>query len=317
MLRSMLSRLAFGAFPAALCAGLAVADPAAGQAPAPPIPVIDVHMHTPLQSGVAAWRAAMTELNVRAAVLIGTPRQWRGMTGLDDPRFLPSLTFPCEDGRVPNVGWQCFDDGAAFPDLAALRRWAQEGRIRALGEVNAQYMGIAPGDPRLEPYYALAEELDLPLGIHLGIGPPGLAYQRPGFPPRRSPHYRAAAGDVLALEDVLIRHPRLRLYVMHAAWPMTEDMLYMLYMHPQLHVDVSVLQWAIPRAAYYAHLRRLVEGGFADRIMFGSDGGVQHLRAGIEAILNADFLTPEQKRAILHDNAARFFRLGAEAGPSP
>lgn len=284
---------------------------ARGPAPFRP-PVIDVHMHTPLPANLPEWRAAMQELNVGSAVLIGTPRQW-GAAAPADPVFIPSLLFPCEGGRAPNIGFQCFDDGAEFPDIATLRRWITERRIRALGELNAQYMGVAPNDPRLEPYYALAEELDIPVGIHLGIGPPGAAYQgRPGFPPRKSPRYSAAAGDVTALEEVLIRHPRLRLYVMHAAWPMADDMLYMLYMHPQLHVDVSVLQWAIPRTAYYVHLRRLVEAGFGDRIMFGSDGNVERLRSGIEAIMVADFLSDEQKRAILHDNAARFFRLQGE-----
>jgi uncharacterized protein len=253
----------------------------------------------------------MDELNVRAAVLIGTPRLWSAdPQSATDRRLIPSLTFPCEGGGMPNIGAQCFDDGATLPSVDMVRRWVSEGRVRALGELNAQYAGIAPDDPRLEPYYALAEELDIPVGIHLGIGPPGAAYEnRPGFPPRKSPNYRAAAGQVTSLESVLIRHPRLRLYVMHAAWPMEDDMLYMLYMHPQLHVDLSVLQWAIPRPAYLSYLRRLVEAGFANRLMFGSDGGVRHLRSGIEAIMTADFLSDEQKRAILHDNAARFLRL--------
>jgi predicted TIM-barrel fold metal-dependent hydrolase len=144
----------------------------------------------------------------------------------------------------------------------------------------------------------------------LGSGPPGAAYAaRTGVPPRKSPNYSPSAGDVLALEKVLLRHPRLRIYVMHAAWPRRDDILYMLYMHPQLHVDVSVLQWAIPRPAYFSYLKDLVDAGFAGRIMFGSDGGPKHLRAGIAAILEATFLTDSQKRAILHDNAAQFFKL--------
>jgi predicted TIM-barrel fold metal-dependent hydrolase len=43
--------------------------------------------------------------------------------------------------------------------------------------------------------------------------------------------------------------------------------------------------------------------------MFGSDGGVRHPREGVQAIRDADFLTEEQRRAILHDTAARFLRL--------
>lgn len=270
-------------------------------------PVIDVHMHAPRPQDMAQWQAAMDELGVRRAIFIGTPAQ---LEGADRGSFIPSLTFPCEGGQMANIGLPCFEGGAELPPIDQLRAWVREGRVGAFGELNAQYMGMAPDDPRLEPYYALAEEFDVPVGIHLGIGPPGVAYEgRQGFPPRKSPHYRGAAGDPRALEDVLIRHPNLRVYAMHAAWPMRDEMIYMLYMHPQLYVDVSVLQWAIPRAAYYDYLRDLVNAGFADRIMFGSDGGLRHLREGVDAIRNADFLTEEQKRAILHDNAARFFRL--------
>jgi hypothetical protein len=269
--------------------------------------IIDTHMHAPRAQEMSEWRAAMDELGVRRAVLIGAPAQ---LESADRTRFVPSLMFPCEGGRAPNIGFPCFADDAEFPTVEEVRAWVRAGRVAALGEINAQYMGVAPDDPRLEPFYALAEELDIPVGIHLGIGPPGAAYEgRQGFPPRKSPNYRGEAGSPLALESVLIRHPNLRLYVMHAAWPMRDEMMYMLYMHPQLYVDVSVLQWAIPRNAYYSYLRDLVDAGFANRIMFGSDGGVRHLREGVQAIRDADFLTEEQKRAILHDNAARFFRI--------
>jgi len=287
-------------FIGALACASAIAGDSAAQ-------IFDTHMHAPRAQDTDAWRAAMDELGVRRAVFIGTPAQ---LEGADRERFIPSLTFPCEGGRMANIGLRCFENDAELPPIDQLRAWVREGRVAALGEVNAQYMGMAPDDPRLEPYYALAEELDIPVGIHLGIGPPGAAYVgREGFPPHKSPNYRGEAGDPRALEDVLIRHPNLRLYVMHAGWPMRDEILYMLYMHPQLHVDVSVLQWAIPRPAYYSYLRDLVDAGFGNRIMFGSDGGVQHLRQGVEAIRNADFLTDEQKQAILHDNAARFFRI--------
>jgi predicted TIM-barrel fold metal-dependent hydrolase len=191
-----------------------------------------------------------------------------------------------------------------------LRDRVKNGEIKVFAELSPQYLGIAPDDAKLEPYYALAEELDVPVGIHLGIGPPAVAYlNRPGFPPVKSPNYRGAAGSPLLLEDVLIRHPKLRIYAMHAAYPFRDEMIYMLYMHPQLYVDISVLQWAIPRAAYYRYLRELVEAGFAKRIMFGSDGGPDKLKDGVDAVMKADFLTAEQKSDILYNNAARFFKL--------
>lgn len=278
-------------------------------------PVFDVHLHSPFTAdNVKTMFSTMDSLNVVHAVFIGSSGQLDSLPGKTPGRLLPALMFPCEGGRMPNAGVQCFPNGAQpFPDLAWLRQEVTAGRIRVFGELSAQYLGISPNDPRLEPYFALAEELDVPVGIHLGIGPPGIAYSDTRMPPFKSPNYRGAAGDPYLLEDVLVRHPKLRLYVMHAAWPDITRMIYMLCMHPRLYVDISVLQYAIARPAYMTALRTLVEAGLANRIMFGSDGGARFLAMGVEAIEQAPFLSEQQKRDILYDNAMRFFRIGPQA----
>ena len=48
--------------------------------------------------------------------------------------------------------------------------------------------------------------------------------------------------------------------------------------------------------------------------MFGSDQGVwpEVIAMAIESIDRAEFLTAAQKRDIFYNNAARFFRLGAQ-----
>jgi hypothetical protein len=60
-----------------------------------------------------------------------------------------------------------------------------------------------------------------------------------------------------------------------------------------------------------AYIRRLVEAGYGKRIMFGSDNMAwpESIRLAVESIESADFLTPEQKRDIFYNNAARFFPL--------
>jgi len=172
-----------------------------------------------------------------------------------------------------------------------------------MGELVTQYDGVGPNDPRLEPYWKLAEELDVPVGIHMGPGPPGAAYL--GLK-----NYRMGLSDPLLLEDVLVRHPRLRLYVMHAGWPMIDRMIALLYAHPQVYVDVAVIDYTQPRAEFYRYLQRLVEAGYGKRVMFGSDQMVwpEAIGLAVDAIQSAKFLTEEQKRDILHDNAARFLR---------
>jgi len=205
-------------------------------------------------------------------------------------------------GRImPSAGFGQAND---FPSVAALRALHKQGSLAAISEISAQYAGIGPDDPKLEPYYALAEELDIPVGIHLGPGPPGTAYFA-------TPAYRAALGDPFRLEPVLLRHPRLRLYAMHAGWPMGEAMIAMLYAHPQLYVDVGILDYAYPPADFYAYLKRLIDAGFERRIMFGSDHMIwpDAIPLAIDRIEKAPFLNARQKRLIFHDNAARFLRI--------
>ncbi|WP_224360301.1 amidohydrolase family protein [Hyalangium versicolor] len=190
------------------------------------------------------------------------------------------------------------------PSVETVRQWFKEGRYKALAEVANQYGGMEPNDPAFEPYLALAEELDVPVGIHIGTGPPGAPYL--GFD-----KYRARMHSPLALEEVLLKHPRLRIYVMHAGWPMLDDMLAVMWAHPQVYVDTGVIIYALPKAGFYRYLQRLVEAGFGRRVMFGSDQMVwpEVLPRAIQLIEDAPFLSAEQKRDILYNNAARFLRL--------
>jgi predicted TIM-barrel fold metal-dependent hydrolase len=113
------------------------------------------------------------------------------------------------------------------------------------------------------------------------------------------------------LEEALVRHPRLRVWIMHAGWPMLDDLLAVLWTHPQVYVDLGVIIFALPRAELYRYLRVIVEAGFGSRVMFGSDQMVwpETIERGIRTIEEAPFLSEQQKRDILYNNAARFLRL--------
>lgn len=208
------------------------------------------------------------------------------------------------DRIIPALGFGIGD----LPSIDTLRAMHKAGRLKVLGEIGAQYEGVGPDDPRLEPYWSLAEELDIPVGIHMGPGPPGASYL-PGLKP-----YRARLSNPLGLEDVLVRHPKLRLYVMHAGWPMADEMVALLYAHPQVYVDTAVIDYVLPRAEFHRYLRRLVEAGYGKRVMFGSDNMVWPgaIAPAIASIESADFLSAAQKRDILYNNAATFLRLGPD-----
>ena len=189
------------------------------------------------------------------------------------------------------------------PDLETLKR-AYAAGFSGMGEIATQLTGVSPNDPTtLEPYFALAEDRDLPVLIHtLGIGP-----YLPGF--------RSAMGSPLLLEEVLVRHPKLRLFVENTGYPYRDEMIAMMTQYPQLHEDVSTISWVLPRAAFYDYLQALVRAGLGKRVMFGSDQmrWPDKIGEAIEAIEQAPFLTDEQKRDILYHNAVRFLRLEEHA----
>lgn len=191
--------------------------------------------------------------------------------------------------------------------LESLKALHAAGKAPVFAELGAQYRGLRADDPIFEPFWALAEQLDVPVGIHLGEGIPG---QMAGGKDR----YRAALTSPFQLEAVLLRHPRLRLWVMHAASPLTDEMIAMLFEYPQLHVDVAANVWNMPRAQFYDQLKRMVDAGFSKRIMFGSDQTLfpQAIGLAIDTIEQAPFLSEVQKRDILYHNAARFLRLTPE-----
>ena len=205
---------------------------------------------------------------------------------------------------IPAVQFQLGRDEMS-PD--SLRRLFQSGKFAVFGEIGNQYSGIGPDDERMEPYWALAEALDIPVAIHMGEGLPGATFVV-------APKYRARLTSPFLLEEVLTRHPRLRISVMHYASPLIDEMIAMLGAYPQLYVDIGGIQWFYPTPYFYDQLRRLVDAGFGKRVMYGSDQsdwpGV--IEPAIAIIEEAPFLNAEQKRDILYNNAARFLRLSKE-----
>jgi predicted TIM-barrel fold metal-dependent hydrolase len=233
--------------------------------------------------------AEMERLNV-TAVVFGSPEGVKKWKDAAPNRVIPGTAFEAQGGkRLP---------------VEQLRTNFTSDGFKVMGEIGLQYQGISPSDMSVDQYFALAEELDIPVAIHMGTGGSGRAnIVRPTF--------RGSKGDPLLLEELLARHPKLRVQVMHAGYPMIDNMLTLLQANSHVYVDVAGLIWSYPIKEVNRYIERLVEGGFEDRVMFGTDQLIwpKLMAYSISIIQNAEYLTPEQKRDILYNNAARFLRL--------
>ncbi len=197
------------------------------------------------------------------------------------------------------------DENNPLPDLATLRADILAGRVHVLGELVLQHLGMAPDDLRLEPYYALAEELDIPVGIHTGIGPPGTPYLAglQGF--------RVTLGNPALVEEVLVHHPHLRVYLMHGGAPYLQETKAILSVYPQIYLDLATINWILPRQEFHNYLHELMVAGFGKRLLFGSDQMYwpEAIGMAIEGIESASFLSEREKRDIFYNNAVRFLKI--------
>jgi predicted TIM-barrel fold metal-dependent hydrolase len=275
-------------------------------------PVIDMHLHAyklndgqsppenPVTGRPSASRtteelrdaslAALARYNIVKAVISGpseTVAEWRAAA---PDRVLAGLYV---------------DENNPLPDLATLRADILAGRVNVLGELVLQHIGMAPNDPQLEPYFALAEELDIPVAIHTGIGPPGTPYL-PGCQ-----DFRVTLGNPVLVEEVLVRHPRLRVYLMHGGAPYLQETKAILSVYPQVYLDLATINWILPRQEFHDYLHELMVAGFGKRLLFGSDQMFwpEAIGMAIEGIESASFLSEQERSDIFYNNAVSFLRL--------
>jgi uncharacterized protein len=285
-----------------------------------PYPIIDMHMHTyqwnkygdPPQpnlitgnvpeartdaEAINAYLAEMDRYNIVLAVGSGELEMVTAMHAQAEDRFLGGIEFPRYTAPINNRLTE-------WTEPEEMRQLFESGQLQVLGEVTAQYAGIAPNDPSLEPYYTLAEDLDVPFCLHTGFGPPMSPYMG-------DPDFRMRYGNPLLLEDVLVEHPNLRIYIAHGGYPFIEETIALMMMYQQVYVDISGINWLLTPEEFHAYLKQLMDARLGNRVMFGTDQMIwpEAVEMSIKAIESATFLTQEQKQDIYFNNAADFLKL--------
>lgn len=227
------------------------------------------------------------------------------MVASGDDTVLRAMHEAAPNRVIPSLGMALSLTGDMSPE--DFREALESGFYKVVGEVAPQYRGMSPSDMSLDPYFAIAEELKIPVAIHMGTGGNGMANIT-------SPDYRASLGNPFLLEDLLARHPKLKIWVMHAGYPMADEMIALMGAHAYVYVDIAGMIWSYPLSEVNRYIERMVSAGFGHRVLYGTDLLVWPglMETSINVIKDADYLTEKQKRDILFNNAVRFFNLNAE-----
>lgn len=192
-------------------------------------------------------------------------------------------------------------------DSIKFEQMVKEKKIEVFGEIGAYYSGTTLSDAIWQPYLRICEKYDIPVAVHTGGGDPGGTNSW-------SPKARLALGDPYLIEDVLVRYPKLRIYMMHAGgedWP--EHCIRLMAYYPHLYTDLAVMLWVEPNTQRYIteFLKNAKHAGYLNRVMFGSDQMTwpYAIEKSIMFLNSLKFLTKQDREDIFYNNAAKFLRL--------
>ncbi|MEJ2112423.1 MAG: amidohydrolase family protein, partial [Flavobacteriaceae bacterium] len=191
-------------------------------------------------------------------------------------------------------------------DTLEFKTLIDEGKIQVLGELMLMFNGLTIADPDFAPYLKICEREGIPIALHTGQGPPNIYKYYPKF--------RLNLGDPLLIDEVLIKYPKLKIYLMHAGIPFYENTLALMEQYPQVYCDLGAVLW-IKKGLSPSHLEDFLmkakEYGFIDRIMFGSDVmyWASRIEQSIQKLESFEFLNEVDKRKIFYENAITFFEL--------
>lgn len=258
--------------------------------------IFDVHLH-----GAAVPEKQLDNLEANGVCAVAVSTSWalqQRYPNTGQLKLLHGLFLPCPGGKVPYSGQYCFEDGREWPDTNWVAQQIRLGKIDFIGEVLTQYQGVSMSDARMYPYYALAVQYDLPVGVHTGSAGPD----------HGCPNFKEEMGNPALLRETLQQFPKLKVWLMHGGGPYVKECIEIMKAHPGVYTDISVLNnpEIVPEKDFERIMRSFIGAGLEDRLLFGSDNA--DIKTSVAAVERLAFLSQKQKEKIFYLNAASFFK---------
>jgi hypothetical protein len=169
--------------------------------------------------------------------------------------------------------------------------------IKEYGFVGAHiyphWFRLPPNDAKYYPYYAKCCELNVPVQIQVGQN---LMYRKGrAFP---------AVDFPIALDQVAIDFPDLKIVGIHIGYPWTDEMISMAWKHENVYIGSDAYAPSHWPESFVHYLNTYGQ----NKVIFGTDWPLMTPERAISEIEALD-LRPVPKRKLLRDNAIKLFRL--------
>lgn len=239
--------------------------------------IVDVHTHTPTHREAVPDDERLAYGLWRPDRDVVTTNSWadydRAVAAADvSIVFNIAVPDPLAATGIPNDPSRVNDSTAEFAAADPGRRIGflsvdptapgaldEVERSRSLGlrgiKLGPNYQHFDPLDPHALALYAYAESHGLPILFHQGASPVRDAPLRYAHP--------------LAMDEIAIRHPELRVVMAHMGHPWQRDTIVTIRKHPHVYADVSALPYR--PWSFYECLRLAAEWGAMAKLLLGSD----------------------------------------------
>ncbi|MFC1982595.1 amidohydrolase family protein [Chloroflexota bacterium] len=220
------------------------------------------------------------------------------------------------------LSWCCcvipIKPGAADEVEKCIKEWGAIG----VGELGPSYGSYYTNDRKAYPVYELCQSLDVPIIIHAG--------------PSQPRRLRMKYSDIIAIDDVAIDFPNLKIVICHMGYYKYEDACFLMQKHDNVFADISWLpnlsgleRSTLPRYLpvvtfpylHYAYPLLYSLGqpfGGTDKILFGTDWTSSPPKEAIQVLTGVNEylkkyelpLIPEDTiHNILHENWKKVFNF--------
>lgn len=195
---------------------------------------------------------------------------------------------------VAGLSWSTFSSA----DVEDLRTLLDAKAIKAL-KIYPGYEPFYPADRRLAPAYELAEAYDVPVMIHSGDT----------YAPRGKVKY----SHPLHVDDVAVDFPGVRFLICHLGNPWFRDCMEVIYKNDNVYTDISGLVLGNFTDRFEAYMRQqfkeMVSWGINPaKVLYGTDWPISSMESYLQ-FMDELPLPPSDREMMLHENAARLFKL--------